>query len=159
MRGHNPDSSFIQRLKKVSRFVHAFNRLSMGIAASISDAYKANGLNQKRLAELFGKKESEISKWLSGKHNFTIKTVALIEDKLKTQILYTKNEVELPFGIIDQPYEVRYCPKVISRVDFDEISLLDSPIGILPSEQFVHSQIIGFNESENMKFLPQELRA
>jgi len=34
-----------------------------------------------------GKKESEISKWLSGTHNFTIETIAKIQGELKEVLI------------------------------------------------------------------------
>ena len=45
------------------------------------------GLKQKDLANMIGKKESEISKWIRGTHNFTIETISLIENVLGHPIL------------------------------------------------------------------------
>ncbi len=45
------------------------------------------GLKQKDLAEMLGKKEPEISKWMRGTHNFTIGTIAAIEAALGEPIL------------------------------------------------------------------------
>lgn len=39
------------------------------------------------LAEMFGKKEPEISKWMRGTHNITIGTIAAIEAALGEPIL------------------------------------------------------------------------
>ena len=41
----------------------------------------------KDLAEMLGKKESEISKWMRGTHIFTIGTIAAIEAALGEPIL------------------------------------------------------------------------
>ena len=46
------------------------------------------GLRQKDLAEMLGKNESEISKWMRGTHNFTIETVSQIEKALGAPILH-----------------------------------------------------------------------
>lgn len=40
---------------------------------------KEKGVSQKELSKMLGKSESEISKWLSGFHNFTKDTESLIE--------------------------------------------------------------------------------
>jgi len=65
-----------------------FTRLSMLIAAAINEGLKKNGgKTQKWLADRLGRKESQISKWLSGDHNFTIKTIVEIEDAVGTEIL------------------------------------------------------------------------
>lgn len=45
------------------------------------------GLKQKDLAGMLGKKESEISKWMRGTHNFTIDTILSIESALGQPIL------------------------------------------------------------------------
>jgi len=39
------------------------------------------------LAVRLKKKDSEISKWLSGRHNFTLKTIAQLEENLQTSII------------------------------------------------------------------------
>ena len=37
---------------------------------------RAEGLSKKQFAESLGRRPSEISKWLSGEHNFTIATLS-----------------------------------------------------------------------------------
>lgn len=49
------------------------------------------GLKQKDLAEMLGKKESEISKWMRGTHNFTIETISSIEAALGEPIITVFN--------------------------------------------------------------------
>jgi ribosome-binding protein aMBF1 (putative translation factor) len=51
-------------------------------AARIADALAAKGWNQRQLAEALGRKPSEIKKWLSGTHNFTIDTLSDLEEVL-----------------------------------------------------------------------------
>ena len=53
--------------------------LSFGIAERISEILKAKGLTQKDFARLLNKRDSEISKWLTGRHNFTTQTIARID--------------------------------------------------------------------------------
>lgn len=36
------------------------------------------GLSKKQLADAIGKRPSEITRWLSGEHNFTISTLAML---------------------------------------------------------------------------------
>ena len=47
--------------------------LSYGIAERISEILQANNLTQKDFAQKLHKRESEISKWMTGRHNFTMK--------------------------------------------------------------------------------------
>lgn len=63
----------------------------MILATIIANAIKANGLKKSEFAEILGKQPSEISKWLSGTHNFTIETLMDIERVLSIQLLDTTN--------------------------------------------------------------------
>lgn len=60
------------------------------IAVRINDILKRKGWNQADLAKAMGKKEAEVSKWLSGNHNFTISTLARIETALEEDIISVK---------------------------------------------------------------------
>lgn len=44
-------------------------------------------MSQRDLAEKLEKKESEVSKWLSPGHNFTLKTIARLETALGSPVL------------------------------------------------------------------------
>ena len=61
--------------------------LSFGIAERISEILKAKGLTQKDFARLLNKRDSEISKWLTGRHNFTTQTIARIETALGCKLI------------------------------------------------------------------------
>ncbi len=63
----------------------------MRIACIIDDAIKTKGLGKKQFADKVGRKPSEITKWLSGTHNFTIETLADIERVLEIRILNLTN--------------------------------------------------------------------
>ena len=92
---------FKKLLNSVPPEIKNFNRLSMGVAATLNELIKIqfNG-KQKLFAGLFGKKESEISKWLNGRHNFTFKTIAQIEAKTNSRILYTSFELTNKYNFI-----------------------------------------------------------
>lgn len=64
--------------------------LFLDIVYRINEILERKGWNQADLAKAMGKKESEISKWLSGGHNFTIATIAKIEAVLGEDILSVK---------------------------------------------------------------------
>lgn len=61
--------------------------LSFGIAERISEILRDKGLTPKDLARLLHKRESEISKWLTGRHNFTTQTIASIQTVLECNII------------------------------------------------------------------------
>lgn len=53
-------------------------KLSMAIADRIESLIKERGLSKKQFAEALGRRPSEVTKWLSGEHNFTIATLSRI---------------------------------------------------------------------------------
>jgi ribosome-binding protein aMBF1 (putative translation factor) len=67
---------------------------NMLLAARIDDALKMKGLSKKQLADLMEKRPSEITKWLSGTHNFTLETLYRIEAYLGVT-LFTIPETDL----------------------------------------------------------------
>lgn len=74
-------SSIIEaRRRKVNPEIRRMVDLSFKIVDRIHEILKAKGLKQKDLALRLGKKESEISRWMRGTHNFTIDTLIAIED-------------------------------------------------------------------------------
>ena len=81
-------SSIIEaRRAKVSPEVRRSVKLSFLIVERIHAILEERGLKQKDLANMLGKKESEISKWMRGTHNFTIETISSIENVLGQAIL------------------------------------------------------------------------
>ena len=82
-------SSIIEtRRAKVSPEVRRNVDLSFLIVDRIHNILEEKGLKQKDLANLLCKKESEISKWMRGTHNFTIETISSIEHVLGMPILH-----------------------------------------------------------------------
>lgn len=81
-------SSIIEaRRAKVAPEVKNSVNLSFMIVDRIHAILEKRGLRQKDLANMLGKKESEISKWMRGTHNFTIDTLVAIEYALGEPIL------------------------------------------------------------------------
>ena len=75
------------RRRKVNPKIRHIVDLSFQIVNRIHEIQKAKGLKQKDLALRLGKKESEISRWMRGTHNFTIDTLIAIEDALGEPII------------------------------------------------------------------------
>ncbi len=53
-------------------------RLSFQISNRLYSLMQEKGLSKKQLADAIGKRPSEITRWLSGEHNFTISTLAML---------------------------------------------------------------------------------
>lgn len=52
--------------------------LSFEISDRIDFLMRQKGLSKKQFADALGRRPSEITKWLSGQHNFTIGTIAML---------------------------------------------------------------------------------
>ena len=77
----------------------------MGLAAQIDEALQKRGFTNQEFAFMMGKKPSEISRWLSGTHNFTTETLWEIERVLNIQLLtssklYEVHETDLKAYIV-----------------------------------------------------------
>jgi antitoxin component HigA of HigAB toxin-antitoxin module len=55
--------------------------LSFEISDRIDELMRERGLTKKQLADALGRRPSEITKWLSGQHNFTISTLSMLASK------------------------------------------------------------------------------
>lgn len=60
---------------------------SFAISDKIADALEKKGMTQKMFAKQIGKTETEVSRWLSGTHNFTLRTIAKISSVLGMNII------------------------------------------------------------------------
>lgn len=67
-----------------------FVDLSMDIIDEIHNALEKKGWSQKDLATAVGKSPGEISKWVSGLHNLTLKSIVKLEIALDTQLIMTE---------------------------------------------------------------------
>ncbi len=52
--------------------------LKVAISDRIYELMTKRGLSKVEFAQALGKRPSEITKWLSGQHNFTLRTISLL---------------------------------------------------------------------------------
>lgn len=52
--------------------------LSFQISDRIYELMRERGLSKKQFADALGKRPCEVTKWLSGQHNFTIATLSML---------------------------------------------------------------------------------
>lgn len=76
-------------LGKIKPENRQFVAKSKALADQVYDALKSKGISQKELAKKLGKQPSEISKWLSGQHNPTLRTITNLEVLLGTDLIMT----------------------------------------------------------------------
>lgn len=77
---------------KVSDEAKRFVDHSFEVVDQIYHILEKQGKTQRDLANMLEKKESEISKWMQGTHNFTLKSISKIETVLGESILTTPHK-------------------------------------------------------------------
>ena len=61
--------------------------MSWAIADKIDALLHKRGMSQKEFARLMGKTEPEVSRWIGGTHNFTLRTIAKISTVLGEDLI------------------------------------------------------------------------
>lgn len=101
------NDKFQQMLNSVPQDISNEIDLSFAIATEISILMQERGLSKKQFADALGKKPSEITKWLSGQHNFTIRTLAMLSAFFGKPLIrtvshsYSLSEEETPSMVAD----------------------------------------------------------
>lgn len=81
-------SSILQSaMKDIPEDVVIQVNLSFEIADRIADILKRQNLSQRDFAKKIKRSEAEVSRWLSGTHNFTLATIAKISAVLGESII------------------------------------------------------------------------
>lgn len=70
--------SLEEMLGPIPEAVKAEVDLSFEISDRIGLLMRERGLTKKQFADALGRRPSEVTKWLSGQHNFTIATLAML---------------------------------------------------------------------------------
>jgi transcriptional regulator with XRE-family HTH domain len=79
--------------------VKIFVDLYAALVVKINRILQEKGISKKALAKKMDKSPSEISKWLSGEHNFTLRSIAKLQAELGEPLLEvpeTKKTVSIP---------------------------------------------------------------
>lgn len=78
---------FMDAIKAIPPDIQKQVDLSMRISDVIAHALSERGLSQKDFAKMMGKTETEVSRWLAGRHNFTLSTLSKISIALGMDII------------------------------------------------------------------------
>ena len=81
------DNLLEQELAKIPMLERATYNLTDNIAERIDRVMKRKGISKSQLAKMTGRRPCEVTKWLSGGHNFTCRTIVLISQALGTNII------------------------------------------------------------------------
>jgi transcriptional regulator with XRE-family HTH domain len=106
--------------------------VKMQLAANIEDLIRSKGWSKTKFASEMNKSQPEISKWLSGAHNFTVETLVQISQVLGVEIaaLFAQKQIKdvytNTFSAASYQY-ITYSTENYS-VNEDPISYGDKPI-------------------------------
>lgn len=89
-RTHYKDPILDEILAGIPKGIQKEVDMLFAVSTRIGEILRRKGWSQADLAKAMGKQEAEISKWLSGSHNFTIATIAKIETVLEEGIISVK---------------------------------------------------------------------
>jgi transcriptional regulator with XRE-family HTH domain len=80
-------SLFQELVERIPDVTKKYVNRQVGFAATVSEKLKDTGMTQRELAEKLGKKESYISRILSGNANPTLKTITELEVALGEDVI------------------------------------------------------------------------
>ena len=95
-----------ERRNRRSELEYQKDARRMRAAIQIAEAMDKRGITKKQLADMMGRRPSEITKWLSGDQNFTIDTLTELSYYLKEKITGENLVVEKTF------LSVNYSPEI-----------------------------------------------
>lgn len=71
-------NAYLEAVKNIPPEIYKETSFSFAVSEKIHRLLTDKGMTQKELARKMGKSEAEVSVWLSGQHNFTLRTLAKI---------------------------------------------------------------------------------
>jgi transcriptional regulator with XRE-family HTH domain len=116
--------NYKERVQAIPEDVRRDAKRSMDILDRIQELLheKFDG-KQKLLAERMGKTEAEVSKWINGNHNFTMRTIAKLEAAFGADILAVcTNKHEGTFEQVALQYNSVHKSMQVSTSGLEEVS-------------------------------------
>ena len=119
------DSSlFFELLNETPQETRNYVSKSLEIVNEILLLLEAKGLNQKELATKLDKSEAEVSRWLSGTHNFTIRTLSAISAALGEELIVTPHKIQKDiFYYMTKKYRASINEKNVELRDGEKFSM------------------------------------
>ena len=104
------DPLFQEILDSVPKHIKGEVDRSYDLSSRIDFLLRKKGWTKTDLARKTGKKCSEVSKWLSGTQNFTLRTIALIEEALDTELI----------NVVTEDFNQNAVVKFVFKMDTDQ---------------------------------------
>ncbi len=78
---------------EIDRFIDK----NLAITEKVATLLKERGIKKKEFAKMLDKKPSEISKWMTGQHNLTLKSITKMEQALGVDLINIEPAVEYKY--------------------------------------------------------------
>jgi len=92
-------NSFLEEIRKeIPEETRRFVEHNADIVIRVNELLEEKGWTQKRLSDNMAKKPSEISKWLKGEHNFTLRSLSKLEVELGASIIHVARTISPEVG-------------------------------------------------------------
>lgn len=89
-------SKFVQEaLANIPKELVDYTSLCTDMLVRINEAIEEKNITQKELASKLGKTPSEVSKWLHGEHNFTLKSICKLQVALGIKLLEVPTSIKI----------------------------------------------------------------
>lgn len=139
MKTNRKNPSVLDRfMSKISADELELTEKKMHLASRIDEAISQKNLKKQEFANMLGKQPSEISKWLSGTHNFTIETLWQIEKKLGISLVNWQPNVRIAtisYSVIPATgYPVVDGPKLLTN-------RMEDKNAIYPNDEYSNGSI------------------
>lgn len=82
--------------KDTPEYIKTYVDHNADLVVRVQEILESKGMSQKELAEKLEKHPSEVSKWLSGTHNLTLKTIARLEVALGAPLIHIPKAISHP---------------------------------------------------------------
>ena len=107
---------FEESIATIAEDSKIFVEKSLEIANYLMQLLAEKDLKQKDLADKLGKSEAEVSKWLTGMHNFTLRSLSKLEAALGATIICTPRQLtERPIKMTKEIKTGSFNAKVFAR--------------------------------------------
>jgi transcriptional regulator with XRE-family HTH domain len=105
--------------------IREYVRLCSDITVRITEILSKRGLTQKELAIKMDKSPSEINKWLTGKHNFTLRSIVKLETELGEKILFVpKSNSFVTTNTVTNRFSVSISTPIDKAIKFKDVEKL-----------------------------------
>lgn len=77
--------------------IDRFTERNLAITEKVNAILKDRNIKKKEFADMLGKKPSEVTKWLTGLHNLTLKSITRMEEVLQVDLINIEPIVEIHY--------------------------------------------------------------